>query len=88
VAHTVIRHLLLYILAIEHAIIIPFTISVFTVFSVVKVRGEIGNVVLKDVEMRKHVQGKAVDWALLNMAVSNGAVLIYTAILVVFCIVH
>jgi hypothetical protein len=61
--------------------------SVFTVFSVVKVGSKIGNLSAEDVEMAKQVQGETVDGAMFNLSVSNGAVLIYATVLVVLRVV-
>jgi hypothetical protein len=61
--------------------------SVFTVFSVVKVGSKIGNLSAEDVEMAKQVQGETVDGAMFNSSVSNGAVLIYATVLVVLRVV-
>jgi hypothetical protein len=62
-------------------------ISIFTIFGIVKVRGKMGNLLAEDVQMCKQVQGETIDKAMFNSSVPNGTVLIYTASLVVLCIV-
>jgi hypothetical protein len=63
-------------------------ISIFTVFSVGKVGGEIGNPLVEDVEVGEQVQGETIDRAVFDLSVSNGAILVNPTILVVLCIVR
>lgn len=67
--------------------VIPSTITIFAVLRVVKVRTEVQSLVVEDVKVGIEEHGEASDRALLNIPVSDGTILVDTAILVMLRIV-